>query len=81
MARYRKSKTDTTYFQDIPKQDKQTVTTDAIFRLLKEKTALKSKKTVLVEQQQETRKTIYNLSMKITDLEDEIDDMILRGGF
>lgn len=78
---YRKSKTNTTFFSDIEKKDKNKDIREDIFKLLKEKSNIRAKREVLKEQQIDTRKTIYNLSINIEKIEKEIEDLIMRGGF
>ena len=81
MATYRKGKTNGTYFQDIPDPRAKDKIRESIFILLKEKSDIRAKKSVLSEQQKDTRKTIYNMALRMEKIEQDIEDKILRGGF
>ena len=81
MTGYKKSKTNKTYFQDIPDPNIKDKIRESIFILLKEKSDIRAKKSVLSEQQKDTRKTIYNMALRMEKIEQDIEDKILRGGF
>lgn len=78
---YKKSKTNNKYFEDIsPKQETISLTkqeSDIIPRL-QEIYRLKEKRKLLKEQQIETRRTIYNLSLEIEDKEESLYGSVIR---
>ena len=69
--RYNRNKTNTTYFENIPKQRQQTIQEKEkpILESLREVYTLKERRNILKEQQVETRKRIYNLSLEIEEKE------------
>jgi len=74
--RIRHSKTNGKTMQDIPAQD--LPPTEEILNLLRKKYGLKEQRTVLVGYLQEKRKELYNLSMRINELETKIDNILVQ---
>lgn len=83
MPKYHRSKTNHTYFQDIPKQEENEVMKyngeeiSSIIKKLKRKYILKEKRVRKVEEAQLVRKEIYNLSQEINELELECDTILI----
>lgn len=81
MAMYKRSKTNEVYFKDIPKPLEIEKIKANIFKLLKEKNDMRARKSLLNEQQRETRKTIYNMALRLDKLDVEIEELMIKGGF
>ena len=77
MAKFRRSKTNTTYFIDIPKPAKETPN-EEILKLLKKKYDLKEQRTSLLVKIRGLRTELYNLSKTINKYEETIDKILLE---
>lgn len=76
MSKYRKSKTNTTFFMDIPKESSE----DRNQMLLEKCQALSryvKERTEIADKIREDRKRLYNLSQEIHEIEQEIAGMQL----
>ena len=79
----RKPMRDTKYFEKIPQPQKLDLIDkrQVIMDNLQKRYKLKHEKDILKEQQIETRKRIYNLSLEISRIEDENDKLLFELGF
>ena len=74
---YRKSRTDNTYFMDIPKKkDDLEQNKSKALAICKALANYTSQRTMLLEEIREQRKKIYNLSLEINRLHEENEDMV-----
>ena len=71
----KKSKTNTTFFQDIPKIDKR----ERALLICKALANYTQQRNILLEDIREQRKKIYNLSLEINRLHEENEELI-KGG-
>ena len=81
MPRYKGLKMDYTNFEPIPKKEKVESTRELILKNLQKRYKLKHERELLIQQNKETRKKVYNLSLEITKIEDENDDLLFKNGF